>query len=392
MKRATLVKLCFLILGSNIYAQNIVVDSITKMPVESVHISYNLLNGLITNSDGYFKLPEDAKAEQITLSHIAYISKTVTAENFKNRDTIYITSNAIDLEKVVLELFAVKDTLSKAIDRIDKNYMDVPHNSYGFFRQSMQQDEKGIEMIEVDFVSYLKNRASSYSTKIITAERTKNYSDIRFSTIGGVYAIIEKGDFVKRKKYFLDKKEMGSYEFSYEGTLNNNGTKIYKIAFKPKDKNDLRHLRIGQVYLDAKSLAFMEISYEMDQTKLRKINSLSDPKLRRSRPVFFTKSVRSIIKYQKFNDDRWALSSIEVRNSKEGALKKKSHMYALIGKLIINKVAIDAVVEVETNFKTDKDFSKAIRRIDNVNDWNDSYKFPLSSDEKQVLEEIKNQK
>ncbi|MGH1387189.1 hypothetical protein [Kordia sp.] len=392
MKLSTVVKLCFLMIGSSLCAQNIVVDSITKIPVESVHISYNVQNGLITNSDGYFELPEDAKVDQITLSHIAYISKTITAENFKNRDTIYIASNAINLDKVLLELFAVKDTLSKAIDRIDTNYLNVPHNSYGFFRQSMQQDGKGIEMIEVDFVSYLENRASSYATNIVNAERTKNYSDIRFSTVGGVYAIIEKGDFVKRKRYFLDKKEMDSYEFEYDGTLNNNGTTIYKIAFKPKDKNDLRHLRIGEMYLDAKSLAIMEISYEMDQEKLAKINGLSDPKLRRSRPVFFTQSVRSIIKYQKFHDDRWALSSIEVRNSKEGALKKKSYIYSLIGKLIVNKIETEDVKKVKTNFKTDKDFSKAIRRIDNVNDWTDTYKFPLSSDEKQVLEEIKNQK
>ena len=136
----------------------------------------------------------------------------------------------------------------------------------------------------------------------------------------------------------------------------------------------------------------MEISYEMDQAKLEKINGLSDPKLRRSRPVFFTQSVRSIIKYQKFNNDRWALSSIEVRNSKEGALKKKSYIYSLIGKLIVNKVEVDDVKEVKTNFKTDKDFSKAIKRIDNVNDWNDTSKFPLSSDEKHILEEIKSQK
>jgi len=388
MKFNSVLKLCLLILGSNLCAQNMVIDSVTKVPIESVHISYNIQNGLITNSDGYFELPKDAKIDSITLSHIAYKSKTI---DFRSRDTIYLISNAISLDQVLLKSFTVKDTILKAIERIDINYLDTPHNSSGFFRQSMQQDGKGIEMIEVDFVSYLENRASNYATNIVNAERTKNYSDIKFSTIGGVYAIIEKGDFVKRKKYFLDKNDIDSYEFDYEGTLTNNGEIIYKIAFKPKDVNDLRHLRIGELYLEAESLAILEISYEMDQNKLEKINGMSDPKLRRSRPVFFTKSVRSIIKYQKINNDRWALSSIEVRNAKEGALKRKSFLYSLIGKLIVNKIEIDNVKKVETNFNTDKDFSKAIRRIDNVNNWNDTYKFPLSNDEKRILEEIKKQ-
>jgi len=386
--------LFFFILGVNLYAQNVIIDSITKKPIESVHILYNINNGLITNSDGYFELLPNIGSDSIKLSHISYKQKKINYKQLKKSDTIYLESNPINLDEIVLKSFNANDTILKAISRIDLNYLKVPHNSIGFFRQSMQEDYKGIEMVEVEFISYFEDTESQYTTNIINARRTNKYSKIDFSTIGGVFTIIEKGDFVKRKAYFLDIENINDYVFNYGGILNNDGVSAYKILFRPKNDSDLRYLRLGELYVDTKSLAFMEIKYSMDQIKLMKINELSINKvseeIKGREPLFLTKKVQNIIKYILIDNNKWVLSSIEVESDKEGIYKNESYLYSLSAKLIVNKVEIDKVEKVKTNYNINKDFSKAIRKIDNLYEWDDTYKLLMSNDENRILKDINN--
>ncbi len=203
-----------LFLTKNVVSQNYVFDLNNKKPIESVHILYNN-NGLITNEDGYFEIPKEKKIDSIFLSHISFKSKWIIFSDIKKNDTIYLQESIISLDEVIVNSFKAKDTILKAIHNIDKNYLNKPHNSFGFYRQSLQEDSKGIEIVEVDFTSYIENKNSVYSTKITNARRTKKYSKIKFKTVGGVSSIIEKGDFVKLKPYFLDPNNVDNYIYIY---------------------------------------------------------------------------------------------------------------------------------------------------------------------------------
>lgn len=382
---------------NSLFGQTVIVDSLTREPINSVHVSYNGTDGLITNEDGYFELPSEVSTDTIKLSHLGYKTRHLLYTSRALSDTLTLEQNQIYLEEVILLSFNTKDTIRKAIKNIPSNYLYTPHNSYGFFRQSLQEDQNGIEMIEVDFTSYLENEESTYSTEVVDARRTENHSQFNFSTIGGVFVMIENGDFVKEKKYFLDIANFDNYDYTYEGSIKDDASLIYKIAFKPKDNKNLRFIRKGFLYVDSSSLAFIEINYEFDAQKLETISKRQlenfkkdQNKLSNKKPIFLMKRVENTIRYKRTNKGKWTLSSIEAGSDKEGKVRKSSHIYTLIAKLIVNRVEDNKVVKIKTNYKLDKDFSKAIRKFDSGNKWKDTYKFSMSKKEEKILEDIIN--
>ncbi|TVZ27312.1 hypothetical protein JM83_2347 [Gillisia sp. Hel_I_86] len=379
----------FLFLTKNVVSQNYVLDLNNKKPIESVHILYNN-NGLITNEDGYFEIPKEKNIDSIFLSHLSFKPKWIIFSDIKKNDTIYLQESPIILDEVVLKKFKVRDTILKAIYNIDKNYLNAPHNSFGFYRQSLKEDSKGIEMVEVDFISYIENKNSVYSTKITNARRTKNYSKIEFNTIGGVFTVIEKGDFVKQQSYFLNPNNVNNYSYIYEGQIKYQGLEIYKIRFFPKNKDDLKFIRKGELYIDTKSLAFVEINYSVDEAKLNTIMKLElkNAKINNRKPFFILKNLNNIIRYKLTDDNKWALSSIEAKSNKTGSFKDLSHTYTLNAKLVINHIKTNNVNPFKTNYNLSKDFSKAVRRFDNLDDWGNNFKLSLSNDEKRILNDI----
>lgn len=190
-----------LFISNSIYSQNFIFDSINKTPINSVSIIYNNNQGVITNDDGYFELSKKQDIDSLIISHISYNFKKISFNSLKLNDTIFLTPSIINLDEIVINNFKVKDTVIKAIGKIHKNYLDIPYNSYGFFRQTLEENSKGVEMIEVDFKGYVKNNITT--TKIITAKRTNNYSEFGMETYGAVTKVIQDGDFVRRKSYFF---------------------------------------------------------------------------------------------------------------------------------------------------------------------------------------------
>lgn len=369
-------------------AQNIIVNSIDNKPINSVNIQYGQNKGATTNEDGYFELPENQIIDTLYLSHISYKSKKKS--NLKENDTIFLTPSIINLDEIVLNRFKVKDTIIKAINNIDKNYLNIPYNLYGFFRQSLEENSKGVEMIEVDFISFINNNKTN--TKIINARRTDNYSEFGTETYGGVTLNVQDGDFVRRKSHFLDIKKINNYLFEYKGQINYQDLDVYKISFEPKEKNNLQFIRKGILYIDSKSLAFVELRYSFDKVKLSKIISLSTKNKSRNKPLYTLTSVENTIKYRRILNNKWALSFISLVNLRNGVFKKRENQNKLTVKLIINNIKTNNVIPVKNNYNLSKDFSKAIKKFDKLDKWNDNYKLSLSNRERKILNDINEKK
>lgn len=377
----------FLSLISFAPAQNYLFDSVTKAPVKSAHVSFNKNRGLITNDDGYFELPDDTTIDTIYLSHISYISRKIPQKHCSKNDTIFLTQNHIELDEIVLSSVNPKDIVLKAINSIDKNYIRRPHNLIGFFRQSLKEDTKGIEMIEVEFISYLKNNKTS--AKIISAKRTENYSKWGLETHGGVVEMIEKGDFVRRKSYFLDINQLNDYKFIYEGKINHEGLKVYKISFIPVNQTNLQNIRKGVIYIDSISYAIVEIRYVFDNEKLLELNRASEKNVSVKKPVYVLNDVENVIKYQQLPDKTWSLFYLDACNLSKGNFNGETHSYLLRSKLIINEIKIKKASEIKTNYNLSKDFNKVVKKFKRLKNWSDTYKFSLSKEEIEILKDIK---
>lgn len=380
--------ICFIFISQLVVSQNYIYDLDTKTPIEAVNIYFSDALGIITNEDGYFELPDQLTTDTLAVSHLSYTSKTIALADLKNKDTIFLSNAPIVLDEIVLRNINPKDSVLKAIENIDKNYINTPYNAYGFFRQSLQENKKGVEMIEVEFIGYNKNK--SVSTKILDARRTENYSKLGLKTHGGVAAMFENGDFVRNKAHFLDPEKLDLYEFKFEGQVPYQGMTFYKIRFYPKSEN-IEVLRKGVLYIEAKSFAIAEIRYTYDKEKLAEISKESEKGMTTKNPIYRLKDVDNLIRYKQLTNGKWGLIYIEAYNLREGLFENQSYDYHLTAKLVINTIKTEKPVKVKTNYNLTKDFSKVVKKFDNLDRWDDNYRLSLSRSEKQLLKDIEAQ-
>lgn len=72
----------------------------------------------------------------------------------------------------------------------------------------------------------------------------------------------------------------------------------------------------------------------------------------------------------------------------QGFHKGESHFYDFSGKLVIEDIITDKPKSVRTNYNLNKDFGTAIKRLRNIENWEDYDLFPLSAFDKKVLDDI----
>ncbi len=167
------------------FSQNFICDIDSKQPIESAHISYELDKGLITNKDGFFSLNFSKGIDTLHITHLSYKTKNVLFKTLKKNDTIFLKKATIELKDVVISSVNPKKIVIKGIQRIDNNYLNTSYNQFGFLRQSIEENGKGINMIEVSFTNYYNKKQKLYSN-ITNARRTKNYASIDIDITGGV--------------------------------------------------------------------------------------------------------------------------------------------------------------------------------------------------------------
>ena len=297
----------------------------------------------------------------------------------------------ISLDEVIISSYNPNEIVKKAIEGFKDNYIETAYNISGFYRQSSEEDSKGVEMVEVDFISYIDSKKRA-STKVLNARRTKNYSSLGFKTIGGVASVIEQTHNLFEAIDFLDINKLDEYKYQYLGIINNNGTTVYKIGFEPADKENLEALKYGEIFIDSDSFAIMEMYYSFDEDKLirnfEKRLAKNKSKINLKKLYLKRLKITNHLSYRKNKNNKWALSFAKSENINKSIYKEQSYIYNLTGMLVVNQIKTDKPKRVRTNYSTHKDFSKSVKRYDNLEKWDDNYKFSLSKNDKRILNDI----
>lgn len=368
-----------------------VIDSLGRTPIISVSIRTNTGYGTITNEDGIFDRGFESKYEELTLDHIGYKQLRVLTKSIG--DTLVLSMLAIELDEVLLTNLSAKDIVINAIRNIDLNYPNTPYNNFGFFRQGVTENGKGVEMTEVNFIGYYnpENRRKLFNASLQKGRRSENHSKLQMETVSGVVGLIEGGDLVRKKEHFMDIEKISNYRFSYSGELSGFGDdnrSIYVIDFEPMDSTDQNYPRIGKLYIDKTDFAIQEIQYHFDQGKVKKRLDQAIRKKRFTRPEFFLKGVSATVKYNKLPDGKWYLSFIDLQNDMLGVLKEKRYNYSIFAKLIITNVEDKNVLNVKTNYNLSENFNTVVKKMTDVKDWDNKGSIQLSSREEMILQDI----
>lgn len=137
----------FMFVFSQISIEGIIYDDLKKEPVEYAKIRVlNKNSGVITNTDGYFKMNLNEK-DFLIISHMLYPNVTISSSHFKFHDTLFIHQKIQEIQEVIVIgsknevydlIIAARKNLKKTEEFKSKAYLSFESSS----------DQTPLEMIQ----------------------------------------------------------------------------------------------------------------------------------------------------------------------------------------------------------------------------------------------------
>lgn len=318
--------------------------------------------------------------------------------------------NTIEMAEATVKPNDPNYILKKAIERIPQNYATEAINMNGFYRETIQQDEKFVQLTEAvcDFYytpyneslnlkkayqSYYKNTEYLVSNTFvegrwfdelthandqakiveIRANDAKFENQLQTSISGGPAGLLAY-DKVKYNTYFMSvgqnkvfhkvyKNYEDDYNYQLDDIANMNGQEIYIISFAPKKKTN-ENLFEGEIWIEKESMAIISMVYSaVNQDENYQFNANQ------------VKHIKHTVKvdYQNQNG-KWFLNQIQV-NDQVSILDKKTKQtlatFTTGSELKINQIKTENVVK----FNDDEVFVNALNNhlYEKTNDYNEAF-------------------
>jgi hypothetical protein len=312
-----------------------VLDSITKNPIDLVHLFYPDLDvGSITNADGKIEIP--LKKNRLLASHINYKNKTFLFDEFKEKDTIFLFPRYTELEEIVVFNTKLKDKIQQVLQAIEDNYMTdkVIHNTtykevyrindslsrlfqiqmdwwsnnglYNFQKSISKQNR-----VAIDKVDYSKTIQFKEGSKIPNGGYIGNESFFRFSYLNYLLILIQNfADDIVLKSV---QKEGDQINVVFDAVLKQNEKKLFeyqqsRIVFD-STYTKVKFLQLNMIYDGVFEKDFStekNIEYEKATTAHYVELSFEESQQQKMIPNYFISEVQGIIR---FDDTESKISS-----------------------------------------------------------------------------------
>ncbi len=248
-----------------------VVGSDTNQPLVNASISvedHSITS--ITNQDGYFsiRVPSSSRNAQLVIRYLGYQNKRVPLITLIESPNNHITMSPspIQLSEVLVVSGDGRDLVKEALLRIPTNYATDPNMMVAFYRESVEKGNNYISLVEAvldvykaSYRSYSNDQARIYIGRKATDISPRDTVLLKFQ--GGISDALML-DVAKNPEVIFGT-EGKEYDFHIEGLININNKHHYIINFKPKEGIDEILFR-GTIYLDAATLAFARIVFNMN--------------------------------------------------------------------------------------------------------------------------------
>ena len=376
-------------LGSIHLHSQIVLDSMTREPIQFAHITDEKGQGTTTNEVGKFSIDYFVESNNIEFSHLAYRKKNIKKNNLSKKDTIWLSPYIISLEEVFVRGETAKDIIIKAIKSIPQNIISNPFNLYGFYRESVQEDGKGAMLTEVSFMTYNEgdNNPQGYQAEIIQGRRTENHTKLNLDAVGGIATIVRNADMVRSKSRMFDIDNLSDYTFKYVGEIESRENPILIIGFSPSNDN-IYNNNMGKIYIERETMAIVQIETQKDPKKIKAIVESLGGGRKSKKPFFILIEAKATIKYRKVHD-KYFLSFVEVDNVRNGILGQESYRYSSNAKYILTRVEHISPKKLSTNYDVEEGFNKQVIAIPKLEGWNENNTMFFSEEERKILKDIR---
>ncbi len=243
----------------------------TNQPLINASISVQKVNvSSVTNQDGYFsiRIPVSSLNSQLLIRHLGYENRQIPVNTLIDSPNNHIVLNPspIQLSEILIVSGDGSHLVQEALQRIPENYPADPNMMVAFYRESVEKGSNHISLVEAvldvykaSYRSYSNDQARIYIGRKATDISPRDTVLLKFQ--GGISDALML-DIAKNPEIVFGT-DGTEYTFHIEGLININDKPHYIISFKPNEGIEEILFR-GRIYLDAESLAFARMEFNMN--------------------------------------------------------------------------------------------------------------------------------
>ena len=254
-----------------------IIDLENNEPIPYASVSlWNQSIGTISNLDGEFdlKIPVEKYNDTLLFSCVAYQKYLLPIHDFEfEKNNIFLRPVSIRIKEIKVKAVAAADVVREMLANIRANYPEEPYLMTSFYRETLQQDGKYVNVSEA-VMEILKTSYTSETrndrTRFIRGRKNKQsplFKWVDFKMQGGPYYITLL-DVVKTQDTFLDLQFLNLYKYEIEDIILYGERPTYVIAFRPAVKSD-QSVYQGKLYIDRETFALVQATFGYDKSGLR---------------------------------------------------------------------------------------------------------------------------
>lgn len=330
-RKYTITKTIIYLLPLYIFSQSIkkidgyIFDSQTKIPLENVDVYFNNNPlGNISNLNGYFNIEDErvSSNDTIIFSHIGYKEKRYKISDFIKESThIFLDSETISLDEVIITPITIKGVLDEAINRFDSNHLNSNIVYIGDIIQVNKQDTLIKKLLYSDIA--LKIPKPNKDAELFLLERQFKVQEentyYKDENMVKVYQLIDFLNIKGKLFYFAD--NITSFDNSLMEKEIYGSKDIYKLTFEKNVTKDKKSTII--IYLDQDDYSILSLELKGDRGKgVDKWHTIkNDKKVKITRRPSYSSAK---ISFRPFKD-KWVLKEVFVDLDVDYKIKNKKN-------------------------------------------------------------------
>jgi len=258
-----------------------VIGSDTNDPLANASIMVEEMSiSSVTNQDGYFsiRVPSSTRNLQLVIRYLGYQNRAIPVITLIDspNNHILLTPSPIQLNEVLVVSGDGRNLVREALERIPQNYATDPNMMIAFYRESVEKGNNYISLVETvldiykaSYRSYNNDQARIYIGRKATDITPRDTVLLKFQ--GGISDALMV-DIAKNPEIVFGS-DGAEYNFHIEGLININNKPHYIIDFSPTAGIEEILFR-GTIYLDAATLAFARMEFNMNVEKRKDAASI----------------------------------------------------------------------------------------------------------------------
>lgn len=254
-----------------------IIDKKKEEPIPYASVSlFNKPIGTISNVDGDFllKIHPDNIFDTLVISCMGYAQIIIQANKILDEDVIAMEPVSIQIKEVKVSATTPEQLLDNIRKNITSNYSDASKLMTAFYRETLKEDEKYINIAEAVIEILKASYENSFKNDVVRLLKGRRSPDVQpfqwlnFKLQGGPFTITQL-DVVKTVESFIDKEYQHLYKYNISKVIWYNNNPVYVLQFFPVN-NKLFPVFRGEIYVHRETFAIVHASFGFNKGGLYK--------------------------------------------------------------------------------------------------------------------------